>query len=134
MSDGLLAGMASLASDTTSARESRKCGFHCFDAEGLRPNSSHADKNVVEVSPDRHNPNMTGQGFFMLWGPFAVLFGSCFIVFREKISRAARAQRLRQGIRLRDWEQSPRLILVAGAFAIIVGLVATVGSWSGLIP
>jgi hypothetical protein len=57
-----------------------------FDAEGPCPNSSNADKKVLLVPASRHNPNMTGQGFFMLWGPFAVLFGSCFIVWRVALS------------------------------------------------
>lgn len=72
-----------------------------------------------------------GQIFGLLWGPFAILFGSFFIVKRDMISRLARKQREVQGIKLTPHTQSPALMAVAGVIAICAGIAVTIAASSG---
>ena len=72
-----------------------------------------------------------GQIVALLWGPFAVLFGTCFIVFRNQISTAARAQRARRGIELSPEAQSPLVQCVGGVVLVIAGIAVFIGGLTG---
>lgn len=76
---------------------------------------------------------MSGHAFALCWGPFAVVFGTCFIIFRRQISRMARAQRNMRGARVGPSTQSPILMAIGGAFFIVVGIVVFVGALMGFL-
>ncbi|BDZ49145.1 hypothetical protein GCM10025867_13860 [Frondihabitans sucicola] len=76
---------------------------------------------------------MTAHTFALLWGPFAILFGAFFIVFRRTVSNAARARRERQGIRVGPNTQPPLLMALAGGFFMVVGVVALIAALTGAI-
>lgn len=75
----------------------------------------------------------SGQTFAALWGPFAIVFGTCFIVFREWISARARTRRERQGLTVTPDTQSPTLMAVAGGFLVLAGIGVLVGGLTGVI-
>ena len=74
-----------------------------------------------------------GQLFALLWGPFAIVLGTCFIVFRERISAKARAQYVARGRKLTPSTQSPMLMAVGGSFFVVLGFVVLVGGMTGAI-
>ncbi|ROQ40735.1 hypothetical protein EDF46_0096 [Frondihabitans sp. PhB188] len=76
---------------------------------------------------------MDAHVFALVWGPLAIVFEVCFILFRGHISRAARAQRERRGIRVGPNTQSPALMAVGGAVFIAVGIFVLVGVSTGLL-
>lgn len=69
----------------------------------------------------------------LIWGPFAIVFGACFIVFRRQISRQARAQRERRGTRIGPNTQSPSVMALGGVIFVCAGIFALVGGATGLL-
>ena len=62
-----------------------------------------------------------GQWFAVLWGPYAMIFGSVLVLAREPISRFFRAQRERRGIPLTPNAQSPARTAIGGIFSFVAG-------------
>ncbi|GAA4267135.1 hypothetical protein [Frondihabitans peucedani] len=69
----------------------------------------------------------------LIWGPFAIVFGTCFVVFRQHISRQARAQRERRGIKIGPNTQSPAVMAIGGVILVCAGIFALVGGATGLL-
>ena len=62
----------------------------------------------------------------LIGGPIAAAWGMGFILLREPISRAARAQRERRGMKLTPSTQSPRVIAIGGAAFVVFGILVFV--------
>ena len=81
-----------------------------------------------------------GQWSALLFGPFAVLFGVGFIVFRRQISVAAREQRQQRHERNPRWNppvgpmtQPPWAMAAIGGVFVLAGLFLLLGSFLGWI-
>lgn len=67
----------------------------------------------------------------LLWGVFAIPFGTCFIVFREWISERARLRYEERGIKLTSRTQSPMLMGIAGGILVVAGIAVVIGVLTG---
>ncbi|GAA3747433.1 hypothetical protein GCM10022239_23710 [Leifsonia bigeumensis] len=74
-----------------------------------------------------------GQIVALVWGPFAMIFGTCFFFFRNQISRLARAQRVRRGYAIGPHTQSPLLMAAGGLSLVIVGALVAAGGATGIL-
>jgi len=75
----------------------------------------------------------SGHEFALLWGPFAIAFGSIFIVKRARISELARLQRRQQSIRVARRTQSPAVMATGGALLMFFGVVVLIAAITGQI-
>jgi len=69
----------------------------------------------------------------LIFSPVFVVFGVCFIVFRQHISDAARRHRREQGVYVGPHTQTPGLMMIGGAVIALAGLGFGIAALTGAV-